>query len=147
MVSHESVDQSMERNHLFSSVSFNLLKTLIHISKMNGSIERMEGSHLLVSANRIRRSLFCMAVHQCTSVCTVNVCYNSGRSPCTGRVPIGSVCTRQWPPVSVYQYAGLGKYKLATSHIYMLGKQCVIGRCSSLVFSVLLNTHITFLQF
>ena len=49
---------------------------------MNGSIERMEGSHLLVSANRIRRSLFCMAVHW--------------------SVPVYCQCLLQWP-VPVYR--------------------------------------------
>ena len=114
------------------------------------SIERMEGSHLLVSANRIRRCLYqctsvqyqyTVPVHQCTvplPVCT----RTSVKYHCTDTVPVPLVRTsvlsmsvtvagprvhavyqldRSVPgrPVRVmYQYAGLGKYKLATSHIF-----------------------------
>ena len=74
-----------------------------------------------------------MPVHQSVLVyqCTVNVCY-SGRSPCTRRVPIGSVCTRP-PGQGDVPIRWSGKIQAChITHIYMLGKLCMIGHFSSL---------------
>ena len=102
MVSHESVDQSMERNHLFSSASFIFKNFNSYFQDEWFPLKEWReatcwfppiGSVGLNTASPSQS----IPVHQSVLVYqfTVNVCY-SGRSPCTCSVPIGSVCTR--PP-------------------------------------------------